>query len=391
MKRLLLFLMCFTVSCSVGPNYKRPSASAPPAFKEQPPDGWKQAQPNDAFAKGKWWEIYNDPALNVLEEQVGISNQNVLQAEARLRQARAAIREARSALFPTVGGSVGITQSRAGISNGVNTSGARTTYSLPFDVSWEPDLWGSLRRGVTANTALAQASQAVLANTRLLFQAELAQDYFQLHGIDSEIDLLNRTVASYEEFLTLTRNRYAAGVVSDLDVAQAESQLYTTQSELIDLGQQRASLEHAIAILTGKAPADVSVAPALLQTPPPPVPVGVPSDLLERRPDIAASERNVAAANEEIGIALSTGDSVGHGRTSEFQFRKVVQPAEPVLVGGTAARPDPVRRGTATIDPCATAGRLRRDGGRLPPDRADCVRSSGRQSGGASDSRNGDG
>jgi len=305
MKRLLLFLMCFTVSCSVGPNYKRPSASAPPAFKEQPPDGWKQAQPNDAFAKGKWWEIYNDPALNVLEEQVGISNQNVLQAEARLRQARAAIREARSALFPTVGGSVGITQSRAGISNGVNTSGARTTYSLPFDVSWEPDLWGSLRRGVTANTALAQASQAVLANTRLLFQAELAQDYFQLHGIDSEIDLLNRTVASYEEFLTLTRNRYAAGVVSDLDVAQAESQLYTTQSELIDLGQQRASLEHEIAILTGKAPADVSVAPALLQTPPPPVPVGVPSDLLERRPDIAASERNVAAANEEIGIAMA--------------------------------------------------------------------------------------
>jgi NodT family efflux transporter outer membrane factor (OMF) lipoprotein len=173
------------------------------------------------------------------------------------------------------------------------------------DVSWEPDLWGNLGRGVTANAALAQSAAAQLENARLLFQAELAQDHFQLHGIDGEVDLLNRTAASYQEFLTLTKNRFAAGVASDLDVAQAESQLYATQSELIDLGVERAALEHAIAILTGKAPVEVTVPPATPQSPPPPVPIGVPSELLERRPDIAGAERRVASANEQIGIAMA--------------------------------------------------------------------------------------
>jgi NodT family efflux transporter outer membrane factor (OMF) lipoprotein len=303
----------FLASCApVGPNYKRPSAPIPVSFKEPLPAGWKQAEPGGAFAKGKWWEIYNDPALNALEEQVSVTNQNVLQAEAQYREARALAREARSALFPTVGVGVGITATGAGGAasnaagaNGSSNAGTRTAYSLPFNVAWEPDLWGSIRRSVTGNIEFAQASEADLENARLLYQAELAQDYFQLHGIDGEADLLQTTSDSYNEYLTLTKNRYAAGVASDLDVAQAESQLYSAQSALIDLGEQRAQLEHAIAILTGKPPSDVSIPPEPLSMPPPPIPVGLPSDLLERRPDIASAERRVAAANEQIGIAMA--------------------------------------------------------------------------------------
>jgi len=310
---VLASLMLFLAGCApVGPNYKRPSAPVPVSFKEPLPAGWKQAEPGGAFVNGKWWEVYNDAALNALEEQVGISNQNVLQAEAQYREARAVAREARSALFPTVSAGIGVTATGAGGAastaagaNGSSNAGTRTAYSLPFNVAWEPDLWGSIRRSVTGNIALAQATEADLENARLLFQAELAQDYFQLHGIDGDADLLRTTVDSYNEYLTLTKNRYAAGVASDLDVAQAESQLYSTQSALIDLGEQRAQLEHAIAILVGKPPSDLSVPPVPLTMPPPQIPLGLPSDLLERRPDIASAERRVAAANEQIGIAMA--------------------------------------------------------------------------------------
>jgi NodT family efflux transporter outer membrane factor (OMF) lipoprotein len=305
--------MLLLASCTIGPNYKRSSAPAPPVFKEAPPPsfkeadspGWKQAQPGDAYLKGKWWELYNDPALNALEEQVALNNQNVAQAEAQYRQAKTAVRVSRSSLFPTIGGSVSVSDSRNGASGNAGVPSTRAAFALPFDVSWEPDLWGSIRRGVTAAAATAQSFAAELENARLLFQAELAQDYFQLHSTDAEMDLLTRTESSYQEFLTLTRNRFNGGVASDLDVAQAESQLYGTQSALIDLGVLRAQLEHAIAILIGKAPAEVSVPAAVLATLPPPVPVGVPSELLERRPDIAAAERRVAAANEQIGIAMA--------------------------------------------------------------------------------------
>jgi NodT family efflux transporter outer membrane factor (OMF) lipoprotein len=185
------------------------------------------------------------------------------------------------------------------------SSSTHSSFSLPFDVGWEPDLWGNIRRSVTATAATAQASFAELENAKLLFQSELAADYFQLHGIDGDIDLLNRTAASYEQYLTLTRNRFAGGVASDLDVAQAQSQLYATQSQIIEQGLQRAQLEHAIAILTGRPPVAVTISPALLTTPPPPIPIGLPSALLERRPDIASSERHVHAANEQIGIAMA--------------------------------------------------------------------------------------
>jgi len=303
--KALAIVLFALAGCTVGPNYRRPSTPAPLSFKEPLPPGWKQAEPGGAFVYGKWWEIYNDPALNALEEQVSISNQSVMQAEAQYREARAAVREARSALFPTVSAGLGITNAHAGGASNTTTSSTRSSFNLPFNVAWEPDLWGNIRRGVTGNIAIAQATSADLDNVRLLFQAELAQDYFQLHGIDGEADLLQRTASSYDEYLTLTKNRYAAGVASDLDVAQAESQLYSTQSAFIDLGQQRAQLEHAIAILIGKPPVEVDVAAAPLTTPPPPVPIGLPSDLLERRPDIASAERRVAAANEQIGIAMA--------------------------------------------------------------------------------------
>ena len=323
----LVTLALVSAGCAVGPAYRQPSIGAPPAFKEPPPvnleeaaaAGWKQSQPGDAYAKGRWWELYNDPALNALEEQVNVSNQNVLQAEALYRQARAAVGVARSPLFPSVTTAPAITAS-GGATNGNdatnapgnasvtgNSSGASrsTSFTLPSSVSWEPDLWGSVRRGVTASVATAESLAAKVGNARLLFQAELAQDYFGLHGLDGEVELLARTEASYREYLTLTQNRFAGGIASDLDVAQAEAQLYTVQAQLIDLGVQRAAFEHAIAILIGKAPAELSIPPATLTVSPPPVPLGVPSELLERRPDIAAAERQVAAANEQIGIAMA--------------------------------------------------------------------------------------
>jgi NodT family efflux transporter outer membrane factor (OMF) lipoprotein len=310
---VLLAGVALQTGCMIGPNYKRASAPTPPAYKEQPPpefkerEGWKQAQPNEGAIKGKWWEIFNDPLLNTLEEQVGISNQNVLQAEALYREAREAVRIAQAGLRPTVGVAPAITETRT--TGGASPTGARAvsllypTYSFPANVSWAPDLWGSVRRNVTAAASGAQASAAQLENVLLLYQSELAEDYFSLRGLDSEFDLLDRTVKSYQEYLTLTRNRFAGGVASDLDVAQAESQLFTTQSELTDLGVARAQMEHAIAVLTGKSPAELSISAAVLKNAPPPVPVGVPSALLERRPDIAQYERQMAAANEQIGIA----------------------------------------------------------------------------------------
>jgi NodT family efflux transporter outer membrane factor (OMF) lipoprotein len=313
----LFTLLLISAGCAVGPNYKRPSAAAPPAFKEQPPvnfkeaeaAGWKQSQPGDAYSKGRWWELYNDAALNALEEEVSVSNLNVRQAEAQYRQAKAAVSVARAALFPTASTAPAVTSfgggTGAGTGNSSGASGGRTTFSLPLNVSWEPDLWGSIRRGVTASVATAQSLAATVGNARLLYQAELAQDYFGLHGNDAEAELLTRTEASYEEYLTLTRNRVSAGVAADLDVAQAEAQLYQVQSQLEDLGVQRAAFEHAIAILIGKPPAELTIPPITLNTSPPPVPPGVPSELLERRPDIAIAERQVAAANEQIGIAIA--------------------------------------------------------------------------------------
>jgi NodT family efflux transporter outer membrane factor (OMF) lipoprotein len=283
----------------------RPTAVVPQSYKEPPPAGWKEAQPSDGLLRGKWWEIFGDPALNTLEEQVAISNQNVLQAEAQFREAQAAVRVARSSLFPLVTTSPSVTasQSSSRLSSAGGPSRVGGLYDFPFSASYTVDVWGSIRRNILASANTAQSLAAALENARLLYQSELAQDYFQLHGLDGDAALLRETAQSYQEFLVLTRNRYAGGVASDSDVAQAETQLYTTQAELVDVEVARSQLEHAVATLTGKPPAELTIPRAPIQVGPPEIPVGVPSTLLERRPDIADAERQAAAANQQIGIA----------------------------------------------------------------------------------------
>jgi NodT family efflux transporter outer membrane factor (OMF) lipoprotein len=301
-------------ACSVGPKYKRPSAPVPAAYKETPPENakeageWKPAEPSDAAARGKWWTIYNDPELNALEEQVSISDQNILAAEAQYRGARDAVRIVRSGLFSQITASPSIVNSRSSGTLTTNSSsrfapGTRTDYNLPFSLSYEADIWGSIRRGVQASVASAQASAAQLENAKLVFHAELAQDHFELRGADADRELLERTVKSYEDYLQLTKDRFKSGVASGGDVAQAETQLATARAQLIDLGLARAQFEHAIAILIGQPPAALSIPFATTKSPPPPIPTGLPSTLLERRPDIAAAERQMAATNEQIGIA----------------------------------------------------------------------------------------
>jgi len=291
-------LLLLSNACMIGPKYQRPAAPAPPAFREEPPAGWKTAQPNDGALRGTWWKVYNDPRLGALEDQVSISNQNVLAAEAQFREAKAAVRIARAGLFPTVTATPSVADSGTGAPSSV-----RRLYTIPVDLTYQIDVWGSIRRGVAANSALAQASAAQLENARLLYQAEIAADYFQIQGLDASRQLLDATVKSYERYVQLTQDRFDGGVVSKGDVALAQTQLETARVELADLGVQRAQFEHAIAVLTGKPPSDLSIPTAPNQSPPPASLAGIPSTLLERRPDIAAAERQVAAANEQIGIA----------------------------------------------------------------------------------------
>ena len=254
--------------------------------------------------RGKWWEIFNDPELNELEEQVNLSNQNILAAEAQFRGAREAVRITRSGLFPTVCVNPSIISSRTStpVSNNP-VSGVRTAYILPFEVSYVADIWGSIRRSVTASAESAQVTAAQLENARLAFHAELAQLYFELRGVDGDQELLESTVKSYEDYLHLTEDRFNSGVASGGDVAQAQTQLDTARAQLIDLGVARAQFEHAIAILIGKPPSALTIPHRAITSQPPPIPVGVPSTLLERRPDIAGAERQMASANEQIGIA----------------------------------------------------------------------------------------
>jgi NodT family efflux transporter outer membrane factor (OMF) lipoprotein len=312
-------LVLLTSACSVGPDYVRPSMISPDAYKEL--DGWKIARPQDALARGAWWEIFGDPQLNALEARVSISNQNLAVAEAQYRQARALVREARAGYFPTVTIGAGFTRLRqsttitsggtSGTSgsaisgSGGSAGAARSDFQVGLDFSWELDVWGRIRRTVESNRASAQASAGDLEAARLSFQAALAQDYFQLRTLDAQKQLLDETVSAFEKFLRLTQDRFANGVASQADVVQAQTQLKTTQAQAIDVGVQRAQLEHAIAILMGQAPSTFTLPAAPLAATPPAIPVGVPSELLERRPDIAAAERRMAAANAQIGVAVA--------------------------------------------------------------------------------------
>ena len=314
--RIAAVLLCGSVlfqGCDVGPKYNRPSAKVPATFKEVTPDdlqkmdGWKVAQPQDAALHGNWWELFGDSQLNALEEQVNISNQNVAAAFASFMAARAVVREARAQYFPTVsvGASI-VRQHQPSSSSTVASKASGSTfnaYSLPFDASWTPDLWGRVRNTVRANVANAQASAADLENTRLTAQAELAVDYFQLRGQDALKQLLDSTVVAYEQSLELTKALYETGIDSDEAVAQAETQLETARAEDTNLGILRAQYEHAIALLVGQPASSFSIAVEPLKTPPPAIPFGVPSQLLERRPDIAATERLMAQANAQIGVA----------------------------------------------------------------------------------------
>ena len=315
----LTLLFC---GCSVGPNYHRPPVETPAAYKENA--GWKVAEPKDELARGKWWKIFNDRQLDALEDQVNISNQNLAAAEANYRQALTQIRVARSAYFPTVAGGpswsrfkrsetigsantnlAGASGTGSGPNIGVFPGMTLSDYLLNFNAAWELDIWGKVRRSVESSQATAEASAATLEGVRLSAQATLAQDYFQLRTLDAQKLLQDEIVAAFAKILERTNNRYAMGVASKADVAQAESQLKTNQAQAIDLGVQRAQLEHAIATLIGKPASEFSIPKAPLTSCVPAIPAGVPSELLERRPDIAAAERNMAAANANIGVAIA--------------------------------------------------------------------------------------
>lgn len=340
--------MLLLSGCMVGPKYTKPAVATAPAYKEQAPesfkeaagketdgkgtdvkesDGWKAVQPQDQAARGEWWRVFGDAELDGLEEQLTASNQDLKVAEARFREARSQIRFNRSAEFPTISTTPSVASerisanepyfSRTLANNGVGN------FTLPVDLNYEVDLWGRIRRTVNASREEAQASAADMATASLSLHAELATDYFELRSADSQERLLADTVKAYTDALELTTNRFEGGAAPKSDVAQAETQLNAAKVQYTDVGVERAQFEHAIAILIGKPPAAFSIAPRPLDLKPPAVPVGVPSELLERRPDIAAGERRTAEANEQIGIAraayfptLSIGASGGFQGTS---------------------------------------------------------------------------
>ncbi len=304
---LTMLLTACTAPWNLGPQYARPSTPVPPAFKEAATSGvdgdWKPSQPSDAVARGKWWEAFHDPALNELEEKTNISNQNIAAAAAGVQQARAMIREARSQFFPSLTVNPAITNSRISTAFGQNIGNIFTTYSLPLEASWEPDLWGRVRNTVKANTFAAQASAADLENVRLSAQSDLATDYFELRAQDSLKRLFDSTVLAYREALELNRNLYQAGIGNDEAIAQAETQLKTTEAQDIDLGVLRAQYEHAIALLMGQPASTFEISAEAVRPEFPSIPLGIPSQLLERRPDVAAAERAVAQANAQVGVA----------------------------------------------------------------------------------------
>jgi NodT family efflux transporter outer membrane factor (OMF) lipoprotein len=317
---VLATILLLVSGCRVGPKYVRPPVPSPAAYKETPPaaakgsEVWRATQPKDGTNRGNWWKVFNDPQLNELEEKASSSSQEIAAAADNFLAARALVREARSQYFPTVTTNPSILNSRpspgqfgglqAGSSSAVGLSvKSYTDYSLPFDASWEPDFWGRIRSTVRANVYAAQSSAADLQNVRLSVQAELAADYYGLRAQDSLKELFDSTVIAYQDALNLTRAQYRAGLSSDEAVAQAEAQLKSAQAQDTNLGILRAQYEHAIAVLIGQPASTFSLPPNTSAANPPAIPVGIPSELLERRPDIAAAERSMAQANAQIGVA----------------------------------------------------------------------------------------
>ena len=337
--------LLFFAGCTVGPNYVRPTAEVPTDFKETPAN-WKQAQPSDAVAKGKWWEIYQDPQLNELEEQINVSNQTLKAEQEQFAQARAALRITRSNLFPNVTTTPSVTRTHVAPNQPLFNSTLEVkdynTFTIPVDVSYEVDLWGRVRRTVEASRSEAQATGADLANVSLSLHAELAGDYFQLRGLDAQKHLLDSTVVSFQKALDLTQARFHGGLASAVDVAQAQTILDTTRAESTDVGVQRAAFEHAIAVLIGKPASQFSLPPIPLTAPPPVIPSGLPSDLLERRPDISAAERRVQEQNAQIGVARAAYfpqlTLSGSGGFESSAFTTLLQgPSGFWMLGGQAA------------------------------------------------------
>lgn len=326
-KRLLcaISLLAMVTGCMMGPNYTKPESASAPSYKETDGstsgDGWKIAEPNEAGMQSKWWEIYHDSYLNQLMEKVNVDNQNIIAADAQYRQATALLTQARAALFPTLtANGSGNRGTLIGGSTG-SFSSIKQTYNANIGASWVPDIWGQVRRNVEAGSANAQATAAQLDALRLSTQATLAQTYFQLRIADMQIKMYDSTIKNYEKSLKITQNQYNAGIVTQLDVAQASTLLESTVALAIDVNLSRAQLEHAIAVLVGQTPSTFSLKPHELSIDPvtglvvspvsklvaelPDVPVGLPSTLLERRPDIAAAERQMEAANAKIGVATA--------------------------------------------------------------------------------------
>jgi NodT family efflux transporter outer membrane factor (OMF) lipoprotein len=364
-----LLTAAVTTACAVGPNYHRPSAPVPQRFKEA--DGWKPAEPREAASGSDWWSVYEDPTLDQLEKQIDVSNQTLKQSEAAWREAVAVVSEARATLFPSAGVSASGTRSGGpGASSANTTAGVAAAVSHPINrfelaanASWDIDIWGKIRRTIESNVANAQASEAELAAARLSAQATLATDYIELRVADEQKQLLDETVEAYRRSLQITENQYKVGVAAKTDVITAETQLEGAESQQINVGVARATLEHAIAVLIGKPPADFSLPPAKLGDTVPVVPVGLPSSLLERRPDVAQAERTMAAMNAQIGVAIAayfpdlslTGS---YGFASNVVSHLVQAPNNLWSFGGTAsdtlidfgARPAAVRQARAAYD-----------------------------------------
>jgi NodT family efflux transporter outer membrane factor (OMF) lipoprotein len=302
---LLALAVLQFAGCTVGPKYHRPPVETPFSYKEM--GNWRTAQPNDQKLPGKWWEIFQDAQLNALEEQIDISNQNLKVAFAQYQQARAVLRYYRADYYPTVTANPSAGRTRYSNNrppHSVTFSGVTfNDFVLPLELTYEADIWGRVRKTVESSRARAQASAADLAGVNLSMHANLAFDYFAARSLDAEEKLLQETVVQYENALKLNEDRYQGGLASDVEVEQAKTQLETTRAQAIDVGVSRAQFEHAVAVLIGKPPAEFTLPPLPLTAPPPPIPPGVPSELLERRPDIAAAERQMASANAQIGVA----------------------------------------------------------------------------------------
>jgi NodT family efflux transporter outer membrane factor (OMF) lipoprotein len=374
-RSLPILLLAGVAGCMVGPNYHRPSAPTSPAYKESA--DWAPAQPSDAADRMDWWTVFGDPTLDTLEARVEVSNQTLAAAEAAYRQAHALVAQDQAALWPTItaNGSVDVSGGGSNTTGGSSSTGStgttpsagqgktRTVYQVSLGATWAPDLWGAVRRNIRSAKASAQGSAALAANARLSAQTELAADYVSLRELDEEKRDLDGTITAYARTLTITQNKYNAGNAPRSDVLAARSQLESAQASDTDLIQQRARMEHAIAILTGAPPAALTLPPGPWTLAPPPIPASVPSALLQRRPDIANTERTAAAQSEQIGVAVAafypTLNLTGDGGVSAANLGKLfslsnafwslgAQAAETIFEGG--ARSAKVRQARAAYD-----------------------------------------